>query len=151
MKSEHTIKDKLREYKFRYDKGEIKDEVYDEVIAVLNWIVKKEDMDIPFEDIWAIYAKKDFSGQKGPRFTAKKQARAYWSKMSSSGRAYAIKYADKFIRNKPFEGYQAPALLRYLRNERWEEVMDTEETMIDSNPNTVDLVSMQEKLWNDHK
>lgn len=149
MKSEHTIKNKIREYRGRYEKGEVSEEVYNEIQTVLQWIVVKEPMDIPFEDIWAIYAKKDFSGQRGPRFNEKKKAREHWGRMSASGRAYAIKYAKKFISNKPFETYQPPALIRYLKNERWEEVMDDNLETTQAQPESMNLMERQREVWGD--
>lgn len=118
MKSEYAIRKRIKELKDQAA-GEASDFILQGIdghIKALEWVIAEEESEIRFDEIWAIYRTKNNS--------EKKKASEYWKKMDTYHQKQALEHAQAFIDYKPFESFNPPALIRYLRNERWEEVID---------------------------
>jgi hypothetical protein len=125
MKSEYQIKKKFKEIENDYNAGNIELCIYESFTEAFNWVLQGDPIETPFDDIWDIYtARKPDEKRIGPRFSEKAKAKNHWTKMSTGDRKIAVKYADKFIKTKQFDTWKPPALIRYLKGKRWEEVLD---------------------------
>lgn len=129
MKSEYAIRKKIRELKNSLE--ELYDfELHQTVgqIDALEWILTSELSVEGFEKrtnpdgtegIWEIYREGNNS--------KKAQAKQKWEKMDKYSRDLALKYAKRFITEKPFDTWHPPALIVYLNQQRWTDVIEQDE------------------------
>ena len=158
MKSEYAIRNKLREIKGSLQDAQPFDEVGMAYLAgtkdIIEWILHEEiklegferDKNNPDSEngIWDIY--------KIYNRTRKSEAKKKWLKMDKYSRDLAVKYAERFCKEKPFESWNQPALVVYLNKNRWEDIIEKDKIELEEKSpcQLYDKVDeMLNKSWND--